>query len=526
MLVTVSLPPNPPVDLEVAPGTPVAQVLAHVGHTGPAWCGPLALSPDHRAGSPPLEPGALLTAAPGPAPWAPTAPALLAVAGPDAGGWTAVTGPTTVGTDAAWSLADPTLDAAHLRVTTGRDGTLVASDLGSLNGTLAARRAGPALARRRVRRGTPLADGDLLLAGRTVLRVRASGAATVRPWPRAADPRAGLPDPFTAAQVWSAPVAVRGAEPWRSALMRAVVLARGRAPAAGGWNEPWTRWLPPAQPTDGQVLVGPGLARGGIELLAGATRSEVRGAAGVHDGPPVAVGAAHAEARARQRHAESYRLPSAITLGDLAADLAAVRSGPGALAIAATTWRPGPDRPWSLDPRRDGPLVVIGSGSDGGCDGAAAAVCAALERAGGPALVLDPRRRIPTGLARVARAEDVASAITPGLTVVIHRLEDVWGSPCGRDTLDGLVRECGRDLALVVTTDSPSGALPASMRARAGTTLALRTRTGAQSRDLIGVEHAARPAPQGRVWVRSRDGLREMQLARATWEATRAVASA
>ncbi|WP_062516067.1 FtsK/SpoIIIE domain-containing protein [Demequina gelatinilytica] len=390
-------------DVEVDPGTPLAEVLRIARAPAAVWCGGTLLDPGHRAGVAPLVQGALLRSAPGPPTVPPTGPHLAVVAGPDAGALLEVAhGAAEVGREGALALADPRLSRRHLSL----DATGRARDLGSRNGTFLVRGA----RRRRVGRiGRRLRAGDLVLAGDTALRWVEPGHdadKTPRPHPagaRQAPMLVGLlggaagalalavatgrweiaaialaaplaltgaamvraraprpPEPVGAELLADLPlpIAIRGTPHRARGAARALAVARGEA-LPPRLDEPWMRWCGSRLP-DGAVTVlppdgsPPSEARCVIDVDARTIAVDGRERAW----SPSIVSRETADVRARARcAAHQEALPRMVRWAELEPGPAA--EDPTAGAPFATALGRGLDGPVVLDLDRDGPHALV-----------------------------------------------------------------------------------------------------------------------------------------------------------------------
>lgn len=598
----------------MAPGTPAGDIAAFARRHGAAldalpWCGPVRLSADHPAGTPPLVHAARLSSAPGLCARPDVGAHLAVVAGPDAGAVWSLADSVVVGRsgDATLRVADRAMSARHLRVARGR-----VRDLGSANGT----RLGGALAHwsRRVR------PGDVLTAGESVLQVRpvpdadndttasranpaatrarmgavagaggavsliamalASGnwalAAVALVLPAAAalgslrrrreGPQPLLDPCGTSAPSLAAlgPVAVVGDR----GVLRAVTLACGRpAPSVSYW-EPWMAWLPHPAPHP-VTWVTPRGDRDSAEAVPSWARTVVRAApdhlevtaeGATASGPVTRVSERVAEASARRlaARAAAHDLPASVRWGDLAAPppgATAVRLGSGA---GGTVW---------LDLVADGPHFLVAGTTGSGKSEALRTLVASLAYDYSPAQVsfalidfkggaglgslaglphvrstltdLEPhlaRRALEAlaaeltdrkrALARTGGSayDDWTGERPPRLVVVVDEFQEIAAGY--RDFAPELARLAaqGRSLGihLILATQRPAGAVSAEIRANVSTTLALRTATADESRDLIGSGAAgeiSRDQP-GRALLLRGGALERVQVALATAAST------
>lgn len=308
-------------DLAVTRGTrltDIRQTVAGLGFImGPVvWCGDVALDPLHPAGTWPLVEGARLTPEPGPPCAPPRGPALVVIAGPDAGGRANIGERGVVvgrGSSADLTIRDPAVSRVHALVRGGADITV--SDLGSANGTK--RRSGDT--ERTVAGHSTIAVGDTLTLGTSIAAVlgvdgngrddlpresprpSSTGDLATRLAPLAGSVLGGvviasvtgrwylallgLTYPLVVVASTLLPRLRRRRDFWDLSLVpsllpasreawttdppralaivgrrtdilgfaRAVVLARGRRPRSPGWHEPWMRWLAEADPLDPEI---------------------------------------------------------------------------------------------------------------------------------------------------------------------------------------------------------------------------------------------------------------------------------
>ena len=345
------------------------------------------------------------------------------------------------------------------------------------------------------------------------------------------------------------PVAVQGSR----GLMRAVTLATGRpTPGARQW-EPWMGLLRPAgrevtwlgrgedPPSWTQVLVQQGEGTVAISAHGITTRS-----------PLPLVSAENAEATARRiaSRAEATALPARVAWGQLPEPRGElpVRLGLGARG------------PVTLDLVADGPhLLVAGTTGSGKSEalrtiiasiahdrspdqvsfalidfkgGAGLGPCVALPHVASVLTDLEPHlaRRCLLALSAELAERKRAIAATgataydewrgerpPRLVVVVDEFQEI--ASADREFLPQLARLAaqGRSLGmhLVLATQRPAGAVGAEIRANIGATLALRTASESESRDLIGAADAANipaDAPGRAVLLRS-GGIEHVQVA-------------
>jgi len=320
-------------------------------------------------------------------------------------------------------------------------------------------------------------------------------------------------------------VAVRGPR----GLLRAVTLVTGRPPAQARHWEPWMELLPPAThavtwleaseepPSWVQVLV---------EAVGADVTVTAQGTSTVSPLPLVSEANAEATARRLAARADASALPPRVTWGQLpsAAGELVVRLGMGA------------NGPVALDLVADGPhILVAGTTGSGKSEalrtiigslahdhspeevtfalidfkgGAGLGACASLPHVGSVLTDLEPHlaRRCLLALAaeladrKRAAAAAGASAFDewrdgrpPRLVVVIDEFQEI--ASADRDFLPQLARLAaqGRSLGihLVLATQRPAGAVGAEIRANISATLALRTASESESRDVLGSADAA-----------------------------------
>lgn len=384
-------------DLDVRACAVAADVMAAAGIER-AWCGPIALDPDHPAGVPPLVHGASLTTAPAVSCLPPTGPHLRVSEGPDAGQTVPLDRPIVIGRgdEADLRLDDPAVSAAHAIVS--GSGRARVRDLRSANGTHAPR----------LRRLRP---GDQLTLGRSRLVLEDPGADAPGDSSAATSPAGGdgtrrwgmlvgglgsglalaamtgrwqlaLVGVLPAAAPWvaqafarrrvrpesepptpSGPIAVRGDEAAVRGYVRALAIERGRRPAEQEWHEPWMRWLDPPHADDRIVRIAPDAAwpswcptRVSVSLVG---RTEDHGA-GDSALLPLAMSEATADVLARRRASgrTDDSLPQDVRWADLAGAVVddAISTGPRRLRAAIGVTRDGP---LVLDLDADGPHLLV-----------------------------------------------------------------------------------------------------------------------------------------------------------------------
>jgi len=322
------------------------------------------------------------------------------------------------------------------------------------------------------------------------------------------------------------PVAVRGPR----GLVRAVTLATGRPPASARQYEPWMALLSPAQ-REVTWLEDDDAAPSWAEVHVTANGSELELTAhGQRQVAPLPlVSAVNAEASARRIAARgaSTNLPLSVRWAELPPP---PRAGlPVRLGI-------GNDGPVWLDLVADGPHVLVAGTTGSGKSealrtiiaslaydlapdqvtfalidfkgGAGLGPCAGLPHVGSVLTDLEPHSARRCLLALVAELADrkracAASGATgfddwvrdrpPRLVVVVDEFQEI--AAADREFVPELTRLAaqGRSLGihLVLATQRPAGAVGAQIRANIGTTLALRTASESESRDLLGSSAAA-----------------------------------
>ncbi|WP_084104936.1 FtsK/SpoIIIE domain-containing protein [Demequina sp. NBRC 110056] len=609
-------------DVDVRPGAPASALLSLAG-AAELWCGTRRLDADHPAGTPPLVHGARLTDGPRRAPCAspaPGVPVLRVAEGPDAGASVAIAPEgVTVGRDPGCDLTidDPAVSAVHALVTGGARPRV--RDAGSTNGV------GRSLGRGRAwpRRGRRVREGERFTVGRSVLVVE-------RPLPagtnRSADARAeqappsrragvawgsvvagatagitlaaltgrwylaavGLAAPATMAvvsrwrsrdpveaQAWEPPrgaIAIIGDDRWARGYVRAVAIARGRAPAGDRWSEPWMRWLAPARDDEPLVHVEPGASppswcRTHVEV---GPRGRVEAGVGGTDLPPLALSESTADALARAAAALASPpvLPDDVRWADLQPAHHRSRSRAGRPRSLVVTLGAGEDGPVRLDLDRYGPHLLVAGTTGAGKSIALELIVAALAYAHPPkdlavaiadfkggaglrsclalphlcgfltdldgalaprvvdaiAAELTERKRLLAnrGLAsfeawEAAESSGTDSGPPPRLLVVIDEYQEVVSAhPRFVPDLARLAAQ-GRALGLhlVLATQRPAGAVTPEVRANVSSTIALRVSSALESRDLVGTARAAEiPAslPGRAILARGAD-LLEVQVA-------------
>lgn len=567
-------------DVRVQPGVTAAQLLATCGLSR-GWCGPTELDPDHPVGLPPLVAAARITPMPAPSCLPMRAPHLSVLEGPDAGGVIPLTASLIVGRDHTCDLAvdDPAVSGEHATVTTGdvrRGRDVRVRDMRSENGTVAAS-------------GRRLRAGDIFTVGRTTIGLvgipdedddggrsapplrwtalvagAGSGlmlAAVTGRWalalvgvlpaaiPWLAHLRRKRQPPPPAWEPPPGPLAVRGEPADVSGYVRAVLIARGRAPLEDRWREPWTRWL--AAPVNGDDIVE--IAPGAPWPSWSAARVDVSSDTRIEDDGlhprtlgPLAMTATTAELAARRLAADAPAdtVPESVRWADLAGN-----GDPTHTALPAP--RPAgvsrslqvrigacADGPFALDLDADGPHFLVAGTTGAGKSVALETMVAALAYTHGPddlnlALIdfkggaglrgcmglphvsatltdldgalasraiaglaheLETRKAAleAHGLSSLAEWEERGDA-PARLLVVIDEYQEIAARHSS--FLPDLARIAaqGRSLGLhlVLATQRPAGAVTPEVRANVSTTIALRVASASESHDLIGTSAAA-----------------------------------
>lgn len=593
-------------DLAVAEGTRVSEIVAGAFALGVdldarPWCGETRLESTHPAGLWPLLTGAHLMSAPG----LPCAPArgysLVAIAGPDTGARTVI-GDTAVtigrGAGATLRVRDPSVSTRHVAVTPGQ--RPIARDLGSTNGTVRWR--GPAS--RLIGRSIALDHGDILSLGSSLVAVvdanqgrteviAAAAAHTPRvgpivgsavsgiafavvtgrwymalvglavpailAWPtlverwrtrRPPPDLAPLPHLAAHSQEWPGlppkHVAIIGSPEHALGTARALALATGRRLRWSNDDEPWMRWLPPADHRDPEIQM---VGRGDIPLWCDATIEASPHRLTLHHGgivrvtPPMSAEADVAEAYARglAGSATGGSLPSRVRLADLGSKEPSLlgipttaRDGPPPLVVSIGQSALGV---FDLDLDAHGPHLLIGGTTGSGKSalletlvlglahahpprelsialidfkgGAGVRACMGLPHVSGILTDLDPylARRALAALSRELSDRKLALSkaglssfgdwaergdAPPRLLVVVDEYQELVAHD--RDAIPHLARLAaqGRSLGLhlVLATQRPSGAVTPDIRANVGTTISLRVASESESHDLIGTAEA------------------------------------
>ena len=592
------------IDVRVRPGVTAAQLLSTCG-LARGWCGPTELDPDHPVGLAPLVDAARITPARAPSCAPVRVPHLSVIEGPDVGAETALTERLLVGRDAACDVAvqDPTVSAEHALVTTKdvrRGRGVRVQDMRSANGTVAAG-------------GRKLHAGDTFSVGRTTMELAGvpedpedSGRATppmrwsalvagagsglmlaamtgrwalalvgilpaALPWLTHLRRKRQPP-----AQKWQpppGPLAIRGEPAEVTGYVRAVLIARGRAPFEDRWREPWTRWLPAPASGDEIVQIAPGASWpswcvGRVDVTADSRVEDD----GIHPRTlgPMSMTAATADVAARRLAANTPadELPESVRWADLAGTPGAnahhLPAPPPAgvarsleVSIGATA-----EGPFVLNLDAHGPHFLVAGTTGAGKSVALETMVAALAHAHGPqdlnlALIdfkggaglrgcmglphvsatltdldgalasraiaglaheLETRKAAleTHGLSSLAEWETRGDA-PPRLLVVIDEYQEIAARHSS--FLPDLARIAaqGRSLGLhlVLATQRPAGAVTPEVRANVSTTIALRVASGSESHDLLGTDAAAEipPATPGRAVVARGGELTQVQIA-------------
>jgi len=322
------------------------------------------------------------------------------------------------------------------------------------------------------------------------------------------------------------PIAVRGPR----GLVRAVTLATGRPSASARHAEPWMRVLPPAEHDVTWLEHGeeaPSWAE--VRIAPDSGRIVVSGHGTTLTAPLPLVTEANAEAAARRIAARATRgaIPRSVRWGELPPP-----SGKGPSVRLGI----GEGGAVELDLVADGPHILVAGTTGSGKSEALRTIIASLAHDLSPSDVnfalidfkggaglgscsnlphvasvltdLEPhlarralhaltaelaQRKRDAARAGVAAFEEWDRGRPPQLVVVVDEFQEIAATE--RDFLPELARIAaqGRSLGihLVLATQRPAGAVGAEVRANIGTTLALRTASEAESRDLIGTGSAA-----------------------------------
>ncbi|MGC4175572.1 FtsK/SpoIIIE domain-containing protein [Demequina sp.] len=336
-------------------------------------------------------------------------------------------------------------------------------------------------------------------------------------------------------------------------LIRAVTLTTGRPARESRQWEPWMERLPAAARDVVWLETNEEPPSWAEVTIAARANTVVLSAQGEHTVAPLPlVSRPHAEASARRiaAAASGMGIPRSVTWAELpppAADSLAVRLGLGEAG------------PVYLDLVADGPHVLVAGTTGSGKSealrtivtsvahdyspqqvtfalidfkgGAGLGDCAALPHVASVLTDLEPHlaRRcllaLGAELAQRKRAAASAGASSytdwdappPRIVVVVDEFQEI--ASADRDFIPQLAQLAaqGRSLGvhLVLATQRPSGAVGADVRANISTTLALRTASEAESRDLIGTAAAAHipvDSPGRAVLLRGTETL-EVQVA-------------
>jgi len=337
-------------------------------------------------------------------------------------------------------------------------------------------------------------------------------------------------------------------------LMRAVTLSVGRPPRSAPQWEDWMELLPPAERDVTWVQSGDDVPSWtDVRVEEAGSQVRVTGHGTTTSGPLPLVGEATARASARRRAgtAAGAGIPASVRWAELPPP---PRSGlPVRLGMGA-------HGPVVLDLVADGPhMLVAGTTGSGKSEalrtivgslaadftpaevtfalidfkgGAGLGPCIGLPHVASVLTDLEPHlaRRCLLALgaelaqrkAAAARAgattfDEWNSGRPPRLVVVVDEFQEI--AAADRDFLPQLTRLAaqGRSLGihLVLATQRPAGAVGPEIRANVSTTVALRTASDAESRDLIGTGDAAQidPAVPGRAMLQRGGTLIEVQVA-------------
>jgi S-DNA-T family DNA segregation ATPase FtsK/SpoIIIE len=347
------------------------------------------------------------------------------------------------------------------------------------------------------------------------------------------------------------PLAVRGPRE----LVRAVTLATGRPRPGAPHREPWMGRLPAAGSDVTWVREGDSVPSW-TEVIVTATGASVtvEGHGASVRGPLPLVSEQNADAASRRiaGRLASAALPDDVSWGDLP---------PPPNAGLGVRLGMGPAGPVVLDLVADGPHILVAGTTGSGksealrtivCSlahdfapgdvtfalidfkgGAGLRECQSLPHVGSVLTDLEPHLARRCLLALSAELTDRKRAAAragatgfddwhherpPRLVVVVDEFQEI--AAADRDFLPELARLAaqGRSLGihLVLATQRPAGAVGAQIRANIGATLALRTASEAESRDLLGTAAAAQLpiASPGRAVLLRGTTLTEVQVAR------------
>ena len=556
MLITVdrSLTGTEDLDLEVLPGVALSRVLAGVA-VRRAWCGVTLLSPEHRAGVPPLLPGALLRDGPGGPSTTPACTYLAAIAGPDAGALIPIAGQTEMGSaPGRAAIRDAWADPSHLVATPTAPGVIRVHDSGTVNGTGVWRRTATGWRWAGRRRGATVRTGDLLVVGRTLLAIRDGSPSPSRGSPAHRDgvvaqamrrvrssrlpPWTALPDP-TSPEEWAGTITVTG--PCSLAATRAVILSRGRRPPAPTpCDEAWLRWLPGPLMTDGAVVMAPSIGSGppsDIAIDAHPGHTDVTTRTLTARCPPLNVMAETAELLARRIASTAVPpWPSDVRWADLPPPPSAPQRELTAV-MAGVVCETG-TAPWEINLDRQGPHLLIAGAPGTGASTLLATLVSSLCDAVDPAQLgvvlidlddspaLAPCARLPHVDQRVgARLPDEALDALDAVAADADARRDAlaasgapdwaawdgWGTAPRRrlvvvDAFHLLTMVSRRattvierltaaapfvGIHVVLATHRPAGAVSPALRASCGLAVSLRAASESESLEIIGVPDAA-----------------------------------